>query len=180
MSDSTAIKQSLQEIATLLYYMYDHYLKVSSRMFIHILSALCSHMLMQDLAKGQSLDALMAFLGDLGLLGNRVSVFEAEQVRQEIMSQPDVVPSSGDSITYEQFYAWLRGVSTLYYASEESSSRKALHRMLTQKIIPLASSWGVFRYSSCVRNGVNGSILQGMQQHNMFLRFWYFHISNEV
>ena len=136
---------------------------------------------------------MVAFLGDLGLLGNRISVFEAEKVRQSIMSQAteedihndvntdteDTV-SGGDCITYEQFYSWLRGVAVLYYTSEESSSRKALHLLLTKKIIPLASSWGSFRYSSCVLNGVNGPILHGMNRHLVFLRFWYFHISDEV
>ena len=108
-----------------------------------------------------------------------MSVFEAEKVRQMIMSQ-SAVTVSGDSITYEQFYSWLRGVSGIYYATEVDSNRKALHMMLTKKIIPLASSWGVFRYSGCVRNGVNGSMLLGMNQHHVFLRYWYFHISHEV
>jgi hypothetical protein len=135
---------------------------------------------LQDLSKGQSLNALVSFLGDLGLLGNRISVFEAERVRQSIMSQPVAIAANGDSITYEQFYSWLRGVSAIYYATEVDSSRKALHMMLTQKIIPLASSWGTFRYSSCVRNGVNGAMLLGMRKHHIFLRYWYFHMSHEV
>ena len=128
------------------------------------------------------MDALVAFLGDLGLLGNRVSVLDAEKVRQSIMVTSSAVVNggAGDSITYEQFYSWLRGISSIYYATEESSSRKALHRMLTRNIIPLASSWGVFKYSSHVRNGVNGPMLRGMQYHRAFLRYWYFSISHEV
>jgi hypothetical protein len=124
---------------------------------------------------------LVAFLGDLGLLGNRVSVFEAERVRRTITLSPSTAGAGGgDSITYEQFYSWLRGVSAIYYATEVDSSRKALHMMLTEKIIPLASSWGIFRYSSCIRNGVNGALLLGMRKHHIFLRYWYFHMSHEV
>lgn len=193
MNENKAIKQSLQEIATLLYYMYDHYLKVSAcqaklqtfEIFVNIASLILFALLRyvvnscQDLVKSQSLDALVAFLGDLGLLGNRVSVFEAEEVRDAIVSQAAGTTSS-DAISYEQFYSWLRGVSAIYYATEVDNSRKALHMMLTQKIIPLASSWGTFKYSSRVSNGVNGSMLMGMSQHQVFLRYWYFHISHEV
>ena len=83
----------------------------------------------------ETLSALMLFLHD-AKLSHLVSVLEAEGLRRKVMSK-------ALSMGYDMFYEWLREVGTLIFPFEgENGRRRALHALLTQYIIPMATEDG--------------------------------------
>jgi hypothetical protein len=77
------------------------------------------------------LDCLVSFLGDLGILSNKLTIFEVDSLYNSIMSD-DSKQTQDTRMSYEKFYAWLRGVARVLYAPMLNDNRKALHALLTE------------------------------------------------
>ena len=110
---SGSVSEVLNEIAQFMVMVYDHYI--------------------QGLVGPDVLGGLLAFLSDLGFLTNRsISILEAENLRVKNLS-------GGEVFEYEHFYGWLRDIAGLVYRDDKQGGRKAMHRLLTTNMIPVAS-----------------------------------------
>jgi len=109
------LKESLQEIAELLLLIHESYIQG-----------------LDD--RGDLLFNLFGILQGLKLLGNTVSVIDAEaSFRQQF---------SNGSMDYGNFYGWLRSISAIAFPSVVTTegTNVALQKLLSDRIIPLASA----------------------------------------
>lgn len=154
--DPTILK-SLQEIASLLLIVHDDYLKGAT-----------GH---------EVVSALYALIRDVGLT-SKVSVLDIERLRREVMGDGD------NEMGYELFYDWLRGVGLLVAPDKEAAGKKALHHLLTQHIIPFASSMGAkaseFDLGSRDLPPMSGQIMRIMTIHDDFLGRYFHEIARQV
>lgn len=81
------------------------------------------------------MNGLVAFLGDMGLLGNRITVLEIENICRTIYSSRESSHSSTNSrqlMTYEEFYLWLREIACCLYYEQLLCPKKSLHKLLVE------------------------------------------------
>mgnify|MGYP003386933391 CR=1 FL=1 len=110
------LQQSLRDIAELLLLIYDRYIK----------SAVSN----DDVSF-----SLLSLLHSLNLLGNSISVLEAEYLRRSVLS----TSKENDGMDYDQFYAWLRKVAEYWHQQGQSSAiDNSLERLLIERILPRA------------------------------------------
>jgi hypothetical protein len=108
------LKESLREIAELLLLIHESYI--------------------QGLDDSDDiLFNLLGILQGLQLLGNVVSIVDAEQCCRQ---------HSSNGMDYGQFYAWLRSISKIVYPSVVNTEgvNHALQKLLAERVIPLASA----------------------------------------
>lgn len=152
-----AIQQSLQEIASLLLIVHDDYLK--------------------GVVDGEILSALVELIDDVGL-GSQVSMLDAERLRRSVMKNSDA------DMGYELFYDWLRGVGQLVSRDRDVGGKKALHYLLTQYIIPFASTLGTRSSSSVLEtHGLpyyTSAALKVMSDCDAFLVHWFYNMVAQV
>ena len=103
------VQKSLREIATLLLLLHEHY----------VLDPDDSYKVFNSLRK---------FIYDIGLK-DVISSIDIENYRRKVMG-------NDNTMNYEKFYDWLRGIASLAF---EGGGKRALHSLLTTHIIPLAS-----------------------------------------
>jgi hypothetical protein len=149
------ILQSLQEIASLLLMIHDVYLK--------------------DVMGSDILVALVSFLQDTQL-NVMVSILDAEKLRRKVMRNGE------SNLGYELFYEWLRAVGELVYKADEMGGKKALQYLLTQHILPFASTMNGRSHPIYSINlpYYTESALEVMTQHADFLYLWFLHVSSQV
>jgi hypothetical protein len=150
-----SILQSLQEIASLLLMIHDFYLK--------------------EVVGTDILVALFSFLQDTHL-NILVSILDAEKLRRGVMR-------NGEShLGYELFYEWLRAVGEFVYKADDIGGKKALQHLLTQHILPFASTMDSRSHPSHSINlpYYTESALEVMVQNSDFLYLWFLHLSPQV
>lgn len=152
-----AIQQSLQEIASLLLIVHDDYLK--------------------GVSGSDVLLALVELIDDVGLAG-QVSLLDAERLRRMVMQEHE------SDMGYELFYDWLRGVGQLVSVDRDAGGKKALHYLLTQYIIPFASTLGTRSSGSdSVVHSLpyyDRSALRTMSDHDTFILLWFHDLVHQV
>jgi hypothetical protein len=144
------IQQSLQEIASLLLIVHDDYLK--------------------GVFGADVLLALWELLEDVGL-SSLVSLLDAERLRRSVMQDSDA------DMGYELFYDWLRGVGQLVSKDRDVGGKRALHYLLTQFIIPFASTLGTRASSGAPVDYslpyYSRAALSAMSDCDSFLLLWF-------
>lgn len=133
-SPNSTVRQSLQEIATLLYYLYEHYIQVCES----FAKCIFIYPFFKDgeFNKTNSFGGFVSFVGDLKLLSNRISLIEVETVFRKALGS---ARNAHSSMTYEDFYSCLRSVGCILYINTAENSRRALHCLLTEVIVMLSS-----------------------------------------
>lgn len=150
------IQQSLQEIASLLLIVHDDYLK--------------------GVSGADVLSALAELIDDVGLT-QQVSILDAERLRRTVMQDNE------SDMGYELFYDWLRGVGQLVSSDRDVGGKKALHYLLTQYIIPFASTLGTRSGSDGIVHSLpyyDGSALRIMSDFDSFFFLWFHDLVHQV
>lgn len=114
MNSDISIGESLKEIASLLLLVQEHY--VSSKVGPEVTLALAK------------------LINEVGIVRS-ISVLDSERLRRQVMGW---VSSPMDA---QPFYFWLRCVAALSYEERDLNGRKALHQMLTERLVPAMSEW---------------------------------------
>lgn len=109
------IQESLHEIAALLLEFHEEYLK-------HVVGV------------PNILYSLLGLSQAVNLLGNGLTIADIEFRRLQLCGN-----EMKSEMSYDQFYNWLRSVSLDYY-STCTSDAEAFHRVLIDKILPVATA----------------------------------------
>lgn len=85
-----------------------------------------------------TINGLISLLGDCGLLNNKITIIEVENIRKFAENNNNNNNNNYNNnnnrneITYEQFYLWLRGISCFLYYKQLNCTKKSLHKLLVQ------------------------------------------------
>ena len=137
--------------------------------------------------------SLLEFLQSLNLLGNIISVIDAEKFRRDIMNDKNIdFDKNRDKneivMDYDQFYGWLRKVADkVYYLNMDDSSihkvmksmnSNPLEKLLIERILPFAV--GGFNESSHLSTMIvmEQTSFDIMIAYEYFFKLIFFVISN--
>jgi len=144
------VQKSLREIATLLLLLHEHYVQDPDDSY-------------------KVFNSLRKFIYDIGLK-DVISSIDIENYRRKVMG-------NDNTMNYENFYDWLRGIASLAF---EGGGKRALHSLLTTHIIPLASK-GVVSTNDKTLSNISqrislkyvSNIFDIMLKYSDFLHLWF-------
>lgn len=114
MQKSSSVEDSLNEIASLLLMIHEHYLKNLVGVDITV--------------------ALVSLIENIGL-SRDVSVLDIERLRRDRPEFSVVYP-----MEFDTFFTWLRSVAKFIYNENDSDGRVAFHHLLVNYLVPAVSS----------------------------------------
>jgi hypothetical protein len=85
----------------------------------------------QNKKKINALNGFVSFVGDIGLLGNKITVIEIENIRKNLPLSTNG-KQIRDLISYEEFYHWLRSLACCLYYQQLQCPKKSLHQFLIE------------------------------------------------
>jgi hypothetical protein len=142
---------SLQQIASLLLEVHNHYLK--------------------DKTGEAILTSLVSFCRDASI-DRDISLFECERLKNCMMNK------STNSLGYEQFYDYLLALSqTLFLIENDKSGKKLLNKLLSKYIIPSASK---LPGKTCLLLHLNENSCGEYLKYSDFITLWFSEVSLQV